>query len=106
MARHDPEGTKVDIYELDSKSLIALHTEACNYPGRLDEAAVEKAIREYLAALGVTRSVVRLRRGWTLEDHPDLRTHIEAILLQAFPSARAARAASDASAARASPCRQ
>lgn len=36
---------------------------ACNYPGVLDEAAVERHLRDYLQALGVKRDVVRLRRG-------------------------------------------
>lgn len=53
---------------------------ACEYPGRLDAAAVEIALAEYLKALGVTRKIVRLEKGWRLAEHPALKKQVDAIL--------------------------
>jgi len=79
------------------------YTEACAYPGRLDETAVESALVEYFNALGVKRDVVRLRRGWRLDDHPALRTAIDGVIDDFLRrrDAQAARAALDALAAQA-----
>ncbi len=60
--------------------LFAEYVEACNYPGTINEDAVQLALREYLSALGIKRNVVRLRRGWNLQDHPPLRRAVVAIL--------------------------
>lgn len=68
---------------------------ACDYPGFLDEAAVEQHLRDYLTALGIERHVVRLRRGWTVDDYPSLGRHVDSVLDQ-FRDALAARAARDA----------
>ena len=38
---------------------------ACDYPGALDEAAVERHLRDYLAALSINRRIARLRADWT-----------------------------------------
>ena len=75
--------------------------EACTYPGVLDEARVTATLEQYLKALGVTRRVERLRRGWRLEDHPVLERTIAAILKDfAKRSPQVARDARDARAAR------
>src|SRR3990167_9505360 len=58
----------------------AQHAEACNYPGRLDEAEVELQLTKYLIALGVTRKIERLPTGWRLEDHPSLEKYANAVL--------------------------
>lgn len=101
-----------------SATLLQRHTEACNFPGVLDEARVEESLKSYLKALGIDRKVVRIRAGWRLEEHPDLKKQVNEILDDAIrrnPSlaldasdaldaldasdARAARAALDALAA-------
>jgi hypothetical protein len=92
-----------------SQTELQRFTEACNYPGKLDESAVEQHLRAYLGALGAERQVVQLRQDWRLEDHPSLKRNI-GLILQDFEkrspaalaalAARAARAASDALAAR------
>jgi len=87
--------------------LFDAYVEACNYPGKLDEVAVESSLREYLAALGVKRNIVRLRQGWTLAENPPLALTINAILddfqkrTGYKPVREAARAALDAQVARA-----
>ena len=88
--------------------LFDAYVEACNYPGKLDEAAVERSLTMYLEALGVKRTVVRLRQGWTLEEHPPLAHTVSEILTDFCKrsgykplAARAALAARDALAARA-----
>ncbi|MDR3514052.1 MAG: hypothetical protein P4L73_20645, partial [Caulobacteraceae bacterium] len=53
---------------------------ACDYPGVLDEAAVERQLADYLKALGMQRQVVRLRQGWTLDEHPSIRRSVDQIL--------------------------
>lgn len=53
---------------------------ACNYPGRLDEAAVDRHLQSYLEALHVERRVERLRKGWKLADHPSLAHGIDQVL--------------------------
>jgi len=45
-------------------NLLDRYKEACNYPGRLDEAAVDGSLKEYLAALGIKREVMRITRPW------------------------------------------
>ena len=81
---------------------------ACDYPGTLDEQAVEHNLRTYLSALGINRRIVRLRSGWTLAEHPNLRQYAELVLDAIRPylsgiadsAARDARAALEAFAAR------
>jgi len=53
---------------------------ACDYPGVLDEQAVEHELAAYLRALDLRRQIVRLRLGWRLEDHPPLKRHVELVL--------------------------
>jgi len=78
------------------------YVKACEYPGELDEAAVERHLGEYLKALGVERKIVRLPVGWSLEKFPALKSYIEEVLAEfvkrapAQPAARAARDAMDA----------
>lgn len=82
-----------------SQTDLDRYTEACNYPGRLDEAAVELHLGAYLRALGVDRKIERLRPGWELEDHPSLWRSVNFVLdefLKRNPSALAALAALDA----------
>ncbi len=89
--------------------LLDAYINACTYPGHLDAKAVEKYLAEYLSALGITRRIVRLHRGWTLDEHPSLKSSIMGIIndvgekrdaLDAL-DARAALDALDARAARA-----
>jgi len=90
-------------------SLLDQYKEACNFPGKLDVAAVEKSLAAYCSALGVRREIVRLPRGWSLEKYPPLSKMIHEVLTDfekrsgRKPSAaldaldaRAAHAASDA----------
>src|ERR1700688_576696 len=85
-----------------SQTDLQRFTEACNYPGRLDEAAVEAHLTNYLRALGIERKIVRLRGGWDLREHPSLDRSINAILddfvkrSASAHAAHAARAAHDA----------
>jgi len=60
-------------------TLLAKYTEACNYPGVLDGAAVEASLREYCAALKVERQVVRIMPGWQLSDYPSLERYVWAV---------------------------
>jgi hypothetical protein len=82
-----------------ANDLLQRYTEACNYPGVIDDAAVDKYLSEYLAALKVERKIVRLQRGWKLDDYPSLDAAIQSILVDCGER-RAARAARDALAAR------
>ncbi len=78
------------------------YVEACNYPGRIDPPEVERHLRAYVAALGIQRDVVQIKRGWQLEELPDLDRTVREIASKVKGSAsRAARAASAASEARA-----
>lgn len=61
-------------------AFIENFTTACDYPGKLDPAAVETALAEYLKALGITRKIVRLEKGWTLSDHFALKKQVDEIL--------------------------
>ena len=114
MARAKAERAKPLTQQRDE--LLARYTEACTYPGRLDEAAVIDALAKYLAALGISRRVVRLDAGWSLDTHPSLRRYVLSVLddfgrrrdaldardaqdAQDALDARAARAALDARAA-------
>jgi hypothetical protein len=60
--------------------LFDAYVEACNYPGRLDESAVEESLGQYLAALGIKREIVRIRQGWTLDALPSLKKSVNLIL--------------------------
>ena len=73
---------------------------ACNYPGALDAAVAERHLGDYLAALGVTRRIVRIERGWRLADHLSLSRYIDSVLTE-MGAAHDARAAQDALAAHA-----
>jgi hypothetical protein len=73
---------------------------ACDYPGILDERAVEESLREYLAALGITRKIVRLGPTWGRMDQPSLAPNVNATLVEFAQRSGQTRAASDASAAR------
>src|SRR6185437_13251832 len=104
--------------ERDAMSLLDRYKDACNYPGRLDEAAVETSLKEYLAALGIKREVRRITRPWcrvpgltelVAELAADVRARIggrqnknahDALAASAGRDARAARDALDARAAR------
>ena len=68
---------------------------ACNYPGALDAAVAERHLGDYLAALGVTRRIVRIERGWRLADHLSLSRYIDSVLTE-MGAAHDARAAQDA----------
>jgi len=53
---------------------------ACNYQVAVDDTAVERALREYVAALKIERDVVKLQRGWTVDTYPALKASVFAIL--------------------------
>ena len=80
------------------------YTDACTYPGRLDVASVERHLHDYLRVLGVARNIVRIERGWKLDDHPSLARTVDEIAMDARAAwdawdawdARDARAAMDA----------
>jgi len=94
---------------------LARFTDACDYPGTIHAAAVERHLQTYLDALGVKRRIQQLPRGWRIEDHAALSEYVNGILddiVKRNPgirasaardarAARAARAASDARDARA-----
>ena len=89
-----------------SQTDLERFTEACNYPGRLDETAVERHLTVYLEALGIQRRIERLHSGWLVYDHPPLKRSVDAILDdfakrsgRSIGDALDARAARDASAA-------
>lgn len=79
------------------------YVEACSYPGKLDEVAVERHLAQYLKALGLTCGIKRMRKGGTLESEPALNKYFNTALsgyAKRQPhDARAARAARDAQAA-------
>ena len=86
-----------------TENLLARYTEACNYPGVLDELKVESELARYLKALGVSRKIVRLRCGWSVYEHPDLLQQMRAVIsdfLKRGGYARDAMAAMDAMDAR------
>ena len=84
-----------------SQTDLERFTEACNYPGRLDETAVERHLTVYLEALGIQRRIERLHSGWLVYDHPPLKRSVDAILDDfAKRSGRSIGAALDARAAR------
>jgi len=77
---------------------------ACDYPGSLDAAGVERELDRYLKALGVKRDVRRLDADWSVFEEPSLLRSANWILddcVKRNPSARAALDARDARAARA-----
>ncbi len=41
---------------------------ACNYPGALDEKAVERGLSAFLRTVGARRRIVRLQAGWRVKD--------------------------------------
>lgn len=55
---------------------------ACNYPGDLDEDAVERHLAEYITAIGTRREVRQLRRGWRLETEPALKNNIAQLIAE------------------------
>jgi len=81
-----------------SQTDLERYTKACDYPGVLDEAAVERELTKYLRALGVKREIRRLRPGWSLDTEPALARHIDLILAD-FQKRLAARTALTALAA-------
>ncbi len=95
-----------------SQTKLEQYIQACNYPGRLDVAEVEKQLAQYLMMFKIDRRIVRLESGWTLAQHPSLQRSVYAILdrlrsavtkfdAQDAQAARAARDAQDAVAAQA-----
>lgn len=56
------------------------YVKACNYPGVLDEAAVEAHLQEYLSALGIRRRIVRIRKGWKLDQYPSLDRYVDEVI--------------------------
>jgi len=85
---------------MHSQELLSRYTAACNYPCLLDVEAVEESLRRYLAALGITRKVVRLEVGWELSSNPSLLRYIASVLAEFYTrSSRNAITALNASAA-------
>lgn len=64
------------------------YVEACNLTNPIDEAAVESHLREYLRALGINRNVCRIRRGWKIDDYPDLAKTVDEIIVDAQKRAK------------------
>ena len=54
--------------------------DACNYPGVLHAGTVEQRLLEYLKALGISRHVVQLKKGWRLDEYPSLARYIDDVL--------------------------
>ena len=63
-----------------SKIDLERYKSACDYPGYIDEAAVERNLRDYIRALGVDRKIVELKRGWTLNEYPSLKRYTNRVL--------------------------
>ena len=92
-------------------TLLDRYTEACNYPGTIDPAAVDVQLKSYLSALGVSRKVVHIESDWWRDlglmqtvikvVNGDARDARDALAARAVGDARAALAARDARAARA-----
>lgn len=88
-----------------NKDLLEQYKIACDYPGILDVHEIEKQLGLYLTALDVKRKIVRLERGWTLDQHASLKKYVNSVLVEFKKrnpqDARAARDARDARDARA-----
>src|SRR5439155_19503044 len=86
--------------------LLRRHALACEYPGQLDAPTVEHHLTQYLVAIGVQRTIVRLPLGWQVDDYPALARTVDAVLEDFAkrsgrrPLTRDARDARDALAAR------
>lgn len=65
---------------LVQQQVMDRYVAACEYPGVLDEDVVERNLRAYCEALGITREIVRLRRDWKLAEYPVLARHVRAVL--------------------------
>src|SRR5258707_3675865 len=59
---------------------MSRYIEACNYPGVLDEKAVEFHLQRYLKALGVERKIERLAAGWNVYERPSLFRYANRVL--------------------------
>ena len=59
---------------------VAAYDAACEYSGKLDERTVQENLQTYCAALGIQRSIRRLRRGWSFVQEPALARHVDRIL--------------------------
>jgi hypothetical protein len=53
---------------------------ACNWPGLLDEDAVQAHLHAYLRVLGMDHRIERLRAGWTLAQQAPLRRYAQTVL--------------------------
>lgn len=89
---------------IEQSLLFKQYVSACTYPGLLDGAAVESALKGYLGALGIERNVVRIERGSSLGGYPALEKGIPPPLNNFFNSKAAltaltAQSAPDAQAA-------
>jgi hypothetical protein len=49
---------------------IALYVAACDYPGKIDPPRIETALQGLVAAMGLSRAIVRVPRDWTLKTVP------------------------------------
>ena len=47
------------------KPTLERFSEACNFPGSIDEIEVGRSLARYLDALGVKRRVIKLCRPWS-----------------------------------------
>ena len=50
------------------RDMLERYKEACNYPGVIDDASVERHLAEYLAALKIDRKIVQITRCWDLSE--------------------------------------
>ena len=56
------------------------YVESCNYPGVLDEEAVNQALQDYLKSLKLDLKVKKISKGWKLEDEPSLIRYVDEVL--------------------------
>lgn len=59
---------------------LSRYIAACDYPGIISDAQVERSLAEYLDALGIKREIRRLKRGWDLSTEIPLAEYIAAVL--------------------------
>jgi hypothetical protein len=57
---------------------IALYVAACDYPGKIDPPRIETALQGLVAAMGLSRAIVRVPRGWTLKTVPAIDRMVDA----------------------------
>jgi len=75
------------------------YKKACDYPSILNEDKVEEYLGQYLNSLGIKRHIKRIRKGWDIDDYPDIKKNVFEILDKIKKATQDARDAQDAQAA-------